>query len=573
MEQTIKSNPITEFNKVKYESFDVIAAKMRELANEYAGLPVPNLVKAFAAVNELSNPYAQNRRVKNISSKANLYTKPQVEDFLRNVSSNEQPLREVEHALEYTSYPLFHLRTVYQNLLTYHSYFSPFLSEESDSTKPEFWREWKLLEKLRTEINLKSVAHEISGQALKEGKVFYYPRIKADKAHNKINYAFMQQLPSDWVKIVGFNNRSKYTLAFNLMYFTLPATDYRQYGDLFVPYMGDFVRSVYPRPTRGDNGSIKYSAKTALNLAEIVGDNVDAYYENGTWFYWVTLPVDKVFTFEIDDTNRNVVSPFTGLFLDMLQLVAYENVQLELIQNPLISVLTGEIPYFEEKGVNTADQYKLSNAGREMFQAFWYQMLTANNTGGIGFYAAPLKNMTLHQLAEAPSAMNISGNGYTYTLSKAGLSGIVPTNGDTRSGMAQISLKIESRFAEQIYACFERMFNVLIDRFNLKYSWRFTMFGTLATDSDEIEEARQGMTLGLLPSTMRYLALKDMSIFDDISISTAIIDSGLMEKRIPLKSTYNASINDDGSEQTVGRPEAEGLPTDGHEGDIDSVVS
>ena len=96
------------------------------------------------------------------------------------------------------------------------------------------------------------------------------------------------------------------------------------------------------------------------------------------------------------------------------------------------------------------------------------------------------------------------------------------------------------------------------------------MFGTIATDADDIEEARQGMTLGLLPSTMRYLALKDMSIFDDISISNAIIDSGLMDKRIPLKSTYTESASD--IDNKGGRPESTEVTSDGNENDGDSPV-
>ena len=98
------------------------------------------------------------------------------------------------------------------------------------------------------------------------------------------------------------------------------------------------------------------------------------------------------------------------------------------------------------------------------------------------------------------------------------------------------------------------------------------MFGTLATDKDEIEETRQGMTLGLLTSTMRYLALKDMSLFDDISISDAIIASRILEKRIPLQSTYNASTPTD-TESKSGRPKSEDNPTsDGNEQDQDSAV-
>lgn len=567
------ANDYTELNKLRYADFPTITAKMRELSERYSYLPMNSILTAFGEVG-IGNPYVQNRRIKAISTKAAGYTKKQIQDMLDAPDYNELPLRQVYKAIENWSYPLFHMRTIYQNLLTYHSYIAPYLSNEHDSEKDNFWREWKLLEKLRTEMDVKSVAHMITGQALQEGKVFYYPRISIDKSHNKCNYAFMQQLPSDWVKIVGFNNKSKYTLAFNLMYFATPGTDVRQFGDLFADYMDDFNRSIYPAPQVQD-GKIVYATRSRINLAEAEGRvGVNAYEQNGGWFYWVTLPVDKVFTFEIDDTNRSVYSPLVGLLLDLLQLVSYEKVQLELLQNPLISIVLGEIPYFEDKvSNNNADQYKLSNAGRSLFEALWYQMLDANNTGGIGFFAAPLQNMKLQQLAEAPSALDISGTGYAYTLSKAGLSGIIPVDKDTRSGLAAISLMIESQFTKTIYHCWERMMNTLIDRFNLKYSWRFHMFGDLASDKDELEESRQGMTLGLLPATMKYNALKDLSIFDDISISDALINAEIMSKRIPLQSSYNApSSNDDGSEAKAGRPRSEGnMPTsDGQEQDKDS---
>lgn len=72
----------------------------------------------------------------------------------------------------------------------------------------------------------------MAGQALQEGKVFYHPRVKVDKSHNQVDYAFMQQMPSDWVKIVGFNNVSKYTVSFNLFYFLQPGTAQSSSGNL-----------------------------------------------------------------------------------------------------------------------------------------------------------------------------------------------------------------------------------------------------------------------------------------------------------------------------------------------------
>lgn len=579
-----------ELRSVQFGSYADVFRKFSALSEKYGGLSADKLVTAFSNVTgvryEHNNPYIQNRRVKQISSLPVDYPKDKVADMLVNADNNEQPLRQVEHALEVTAYPLFHLRKTYQDLLTYHSYTAPEFTTDGESENKDFWREWKLIEKFRKALFPASEAHRIVGQCCQEGKVFYYPRYHLDKPHNKIDYAFMQQLPSDWTKIVGFNNKSKYTLAFNLFYFMQPGTDWRQFGDLFEPYIYDFF-SVLP-PPKGVGKRVVYASNTAPDLHKFrrmgdLGGDPDVYYQNGRWFYWVTLPVDKVFTFEIDDVATNVISPFTGLFLNMIQLAQYEQVQLEIIQNPLISVLTGEIPYREDKTADTSDPYKLSPLGRKYFESLWYQMLAANNTSGIGFFLAPAENLSLHQLAEAPSAMNISSNGYSYTMAKAGISGIVPTTGDPKAGVASISLQIESRFAQTVYRCFERMMEVLFENMNLCYDWRFRMFGDIATDQKTLESVRSEMTLGLSQSMLIYNALYDRSIFDDLSVSAALINSGLFELRRPLMTSYSGGFSEgsgasdgyvDGTVKRElnpgGRPKSEEVTSEGNEKDTDN---
>lgn len=349
--------PMQELNSVKYGSFSAITQKIQEISSRYENMPMDGIISAFSrsglyGFREFNNnPYDNNRRVKSISSYPRNFKKKEVDRMLEKPYDNEQPLRQVHHALEYTSYPLLHTRVVYQNLLTYHSYIAPFLANDEDSKKDDFWREWKLLEKLRVTFRTKAVAHEITGQALKEGKVFYYPRYSVDKAHNKVNHAFMQQLPSDYTKIIGLNNKSKYTLAFNMMYFTQESTDIMQFGDLFLPYLRDFNSVVYPAP-KGVGTKYVYASNTSIKISEVDDTRVDAYYQNGNWYYWVILPIDKAFTFEIDDVPRTAISPFTGLITDMLQLSQLEALQMELLSNPLVAVLHGEIPYFETKDTN-----------------------------------------------------------------------------------------------------------------------------------------------------------------------------------------------------------------------------
>lgn len=587
------NNAYQELKSVEYTTFPEIQQKIKELSTKYGDLPTGNFIRSFTRaglMNYTDNPYEQNARIKKISSFPGDYKKSDVERMLKNVYSNEQPLRQIHHALEYTAYPLLHTRFLYQNLLTYHSYVAPYLTNEGDSKKDEFWREWKLLEKLRTEFNVKSVTHEIVGQCLQEGKVFYYPRYSVDKAHNKVNHAFMQQLPSDWVKIVGYNNKSKYTLAFDMMYFTEPATDVRQFGDLFLPYLDTFNMAVYPAP-KGVGTKLVYASDSRINLNEVPeNQNIDAYYQNGRWFYWVTLPIDKVFTFEIDDVTRTAVSPFTGLIMDMLQLAQLENLALELLSNPLIAVLTGEIPYFDNKDTNIADQYKLSPTGLTMFNVLWDQLMARTNIGGIGLYAAPFKNMKLESLPEAPNATNIVSSGFKDVMNKAGLAGILPASDDVRAGLAQISLMIEAQFGKTVYRCMERMMNVIIERLNLKYDWRFHMFGDLATDEKLRLESKKEMQLGILPATLIYNAMMNRSIMEDISWSDAIVNSDLLSKRIPLQTSYTMSAGSNGTtytrtrtsnpaqtveettieEKKTGRPEGDGTGSEGAENDMDS---
>lgn len=571
----------SELNKLQYAAFPQIFEKLRTMAAENQGMPMSAISTAFAGINAgrygMANPYIQNRRVKQISSLPVNFTKDKVGEMLTAPYDSEQPLRQVSHILEYTAYPLFHIRKTYQNLLTYHSYVMPRMVSGEDTKKDDFLREWKLTEKLREEFKPKENAHQIVGQVGVEGKVFYYPRYSVDKSHNKVNYAFMQQLPSDWTKITGYNNVSKYTVAFNMMYFLQPGCVPEQFGELFLPYLYDFG-SVVQKP-EGTGTSVVFAQKTRIDMQKFqriqaMGDmpgTPDVYYQNGRWYYWVYLPVDSVFPFEADDVSRTAISPFAGLFLNMIQLAQMEQIQLELIQNPLVSLLHGEIPYRDDKAASSEDQYKLSNAGRLLFEAIWYDMMQMNNTSGIGLYAAPFENMKLESLSEAPSAMDIVKQGYSDTMSQAGMGAIIPLGDDPKAGTAQISLQIESKFMQTVYRDFERMMNAIIKKLNLKYDWKFVMFGDIAEDEKTLERCMKGMEHGILPDTILYNALLDRSMLDDLCLSDAVCNSGILDKRLPLVTAYNMKQDSSGlPPQSPGRPKGDGNVTaDGSETMID----
>ena len=119
-----------------------------------------------------------------------------------------------------------------------------------------------------------------------------------------------------------------------------------------------------------------------------------------------------------------------------------------------------------------------------------------------------------------------------------------------------------------------------MDGLNLKYSWRFECFGDIATDNDLKESLRKDMTLGILPATLKYLAMNNMSLLDDMSISRAMLESGIMDLRKPLSSTFTEAKNGGNGNQTPeskratnpgGRPKSEGKPaTEGQEASEDA---
>lgn len=527
-----------------------------------------------------ANPFVQNDRVKNISSKPDLISKDEIVKCLLSPNNSERELRQLSDALVWTAYPYFKLIKTTADILTYRHYIYPKYIDESDAKTTEFKREWQLAERINEAMKPSQIAHEATMMAMREGKAFYLLRRDIDRSHLKVNYCFLQQLPQDWVKIVGYNNISKYSVAFNLMYFTKAGTDIYQYGDLFEPYMEDFYQVVNPTYETTKRGKTKVVFSSIANNAKKLKKNAfgspDIYYENGRWFYWVTLPADKIWTFEIDDSSRNVISPLAGLMLSMSQIAQYENLQLELLANPLVALLHGEIETYDNSQTQMEDQYKLSPSGRQFFEALWYQMMALNNTGGIGFYAAPLKNMKLEQLAEAPNATNISSEGYSYIMMKSG-NGLLPLSTEPRAGMVEYSSKIESQYGCCIYRTFENLMNFIYQDAGLKREWRFHMFGNIFTEERDKETARKGMTLGILLDTLKYDALNGHSLLDDMAISDAINASGILNKRIPLVTSYTAKQTDSNLPPQAqidegGRPSAEmgDIESEGQESSFDA---
>lgn len=522
--------------------------KMSGLANQYGDLPPDDVFNAYISAGGqnllLAMPDIQNRRIKRINTRPADYGKNEIEAMISNPDQNEKALREVSAALSWSAKPFDLIQTTYTDMLSY-DWFISVEGSQKGTTAETMQREYSLALKTAAQLDIKAKAHEIAGLCMRYGKVFYTPRISLDKSHNKVNYAFFQQLPEDYCKIVGFNNGpGKYTVAFNLMYFLLPGNDWRQFGSLFEPYMENF------ESVTETGGRYVYSAKNgvpvdtekfdALHLSESRGS--PKWERAGSrWLYWVTLPADKVLTAEIDDRTALVAPPTTGLMVSMTQIPNYEAAQMEIVLNPLTSILTGSLETDDAKGVSTnEDPVRVSPTVRRLFETMWYQMLDKNNTSGIGLFLAPANDLRLQTVSDTVSNTNITGMAISNQITKAGLSSVIPTTDDPKVGVAQLSADIQANYLRPVYWCIERWMNWLFGEMKLKTELRFHMFGNVFDRKELLEGARKGMTLGILPDTLRYDAMMGLNIMEDKATSEFIKKTKLLDYRLPLVSSYSA---------------------------------
>ena len=525
------------------DSYATLAKGMMRLNDMYGGMPFEDVYSAFVGAggaNMLAAwPNLQNRRVRSINTKPAKYSKDAIEEMVGNPEGNEKALRSLSASLSHSTKTYDLIIQTYPNIMTYDWYISIGYSRNAPGKERQM-REYALAYQIAETMDVTAKAREINGLCQKYGKVFYTPRISLDKAHGKVNYAFLQQLPEDWCKIVGFNNGpGRYTVAFNLMYFLWPGNDWRQFGDLFAPYMPHFYDVVETKSKTVYAAKINTEKFKKLEISDTPG-HPKWELVGGQWMYWVTLPADRVITFEADDRTPLVAPPNTGLMVSMTQIPNYEAAQMEIILNPLTSVLTGTLETTDPKTASNSEPILVSPSTRKLFETLWYDMLAKNNTCGIGLYLAPAKDLKLQTLSDTVSNTDISSSAYADQVEKAGLPALIPTTDDPKVGVAQLSAGMHARYSMPIYWGFERMMNWIFENLGFKSRLRFHMFGNIFDREKDLENARKGMTLGILPDTLRYDAMMGISPLEDIATSAFISDSGLLDMRKPLVSSYSA---------------------------------
>lgn len=539
-------------------SYSAVIERLNGIMGQYAGLPMENIYGAFSRAMGgywANNPIIGNQRVKALNPLPCDYSKQDLNFFLQNPASNERGLRQVAEGLRYTNYSWAKLIKSYSDMLQFHTLTLPQFAENDEIKSDNFKREAKLVEKFIKRLNAKEVGRKIAAQALTQGKVFYYPRYIVDKSHNRVATVFLQQLPSEYVIIEGLNNISNYTLSFNLNYFLQMGTDYRQFGDLFEPFMADFNAWITtPESERKISKRGEKFVYATKNNEKIEGVR-KMWEQNGTYMYFVSLPIDKVWTFEINGQDAIVASPLSGLMQTFAQQADYEAAQLSLILNPLIKIFTGEIPYTKAENSTQEDAFRLSLGGRALFEAYWDNLMSAHNTGGTAFFSAPVENLRSHDFPESANANSVSQSFLNYGITKSGAQGVIPITDRPTEEAVKASEKLEAQFAQNIYRTFEKMLNYIFnDELNLSYSWKVHIFGDIYSDEQVRADCLKLIDKGSTYAYLKLGALDDISLLDMVTMTDWVNSSGLLSKLSVPPTSFTQSGKSQPKSDTGGAP-------------------
>ena len=549
-----------EAKKEKYQQLSLFQEKVR-----YTDINVDAIRSCLSNLRGigLTNPYIQNQRVKKIGTLFNGgEERKDLEDAVTDPDNHESDLRGFAKSINEANYPLYRKNKMGSDILTYHHYTIPLEKMENEEERRE---DEILIESWRTAFRPKYQFRRIAHQVSIYGKVAYYYRQNLTTSTNtrkdkidcytknprRVEGAYLQQLPGDYWKIVGFTDKNYFRVSFNFMYFMQPGTSVTHFDEFFAETYAKICGGENSIFTPYDGKKIKKSEiskvikignqQYLINLNAKIDSNVRFGCSNGQWFYWADLPVDKCFVFSEQEATP-IVSPSTaGVFLQAKDLDSYALLQQELSALPLNSMVVGEIPYHDNNLTgNAPDDFKVSLETMIMFN----DMFNETAPTGTGVQGLPYTNLKLLQFQGVTNSSDIYLKAVQQFLISTGLGSLFTLTDKPNEAQVKTAQKSEVQDKNFIYRQFENFVDIVYKRMlKLNYLWEFHIFGDCFSDAETLQEYEKGLSLGqsyLLPA---YIAMKDFSIQSADTTCDYVKNLGIYDKFMPLASAYNSAMN------------------------------
>jgi len=519
------------------------------------------------------NPFLQNQRIKMLNQLPLSSSK-------QDLSSALKSPQDYEPQLQGAGWYLSSSQQIYANIIyrardipLYKYYIVPAYQETaSEYGKKEYINEYALANKWLSVFDVPTSLKTAALDVKRNGKSFFLLRSKFSSDNKSVDYAALEKMPADWVKISGIGQLG-YTISFNMMYFMNPANSPALFGDFMVKAWEDIINhgiitedmrigGYSFNKAKAFNYSFDYNGQTYSSMIETTFDP-----KKNTYMFWLRMPYDICFTVGSDNSHSWCTPDTIGMLLGLQELSDY-SVLAGLIQStPLTAVLTGEADY-ADGAMAGKTMTKINPEVLTSLQTIFNAMTSTN----IKAFFAPLKNIELQQLKSDVNSSEITKNATQNFITQSGEGGLTVTTDKPNVSQvhgAQLAAAEKERY---VMLQFQRILNfVFREKLGFTYEWQVRLWGDCYGFKDEKAYDKELFAAGgkfILP---KLLSADGMSLLDAKAIEGTIdawkiyekLETPTQEKQAELSQEAkdlqedSADVNskdDDGNTKGAGRP-------------------
>lgn len=528
-------------------TLDEIQNKWYKVLTKYGSeLDVKTVKTAYDKTLTLQNPFLQNARIKQTTSRAVNKEKKDIQTALLNPVNNEQSLRETSMNMYYTNYVYNNLLRLNREIPQYYWYITPQYVDKEQMTQNNFKEEVRFVNKIVEKFNPALSFKTINMQVQLEGKTTYLVR-KSYEKKKKVNFFLLQKLNSDEVKLTGFGSKQTYITSFNMMLFLNPMYDVSQYP----PYIQEIWEAMQESgliEKDKKNGGLKFIPNKTLSPSHILE------YVDGTYFYWVQLNQDDCFTFGQDLATPICFPETAGMFLDLKELADYRWLMGNLMSKSVTTILTGEVPLQSDAKAGS-DATIVSPDLIAFYDTIFNQTVSSN----VMTYFAPFKNFELHNIDNQPDNMNIVYNRLRDLIATSGNSALMSISDKPSIAMTKASQAIAASRARYLTLQFEQFLNnVVNNQFELEHQYKITIWGDIF-NNDELKIAKELLQNGVRSLLPKVLSSVNLTIEDHKCVCDYLDAIGveIYYKYNNVQQTNSLQEQEDTEEKKVGKPKME----------------
>lgn len=515
------------------------------------------------------NPFLQNQRIKNIYTQAKQYGKANISAFLADPANSETQLRSLAWANSSSQQIYYNILRRSADIPLYNYFKIPDLLEgEGSYKKDDFKFEDKLTDEWLELFNIANTFKTIALEVKREGKSSYLlrNRIKGEGKQRKPEFATLQKMPTDWVKITG-RGQLGFTISFNFMYFMNIANSPDFFGDYIRKAYDDmYEKGIFVKDEK--TGTVKFEQEKAMNYTFTYGSeeySSTIEYVKGRrqeYFFWLKMPFDICYTFGSDNSNPWVAPDTMGLMLKLQELTDYGQLAGLIASTPLSTILTGEIEPIPNPRAGKDESIFSPATIRGMMDQF--NMATSTN---IECWLLPGKNLKLQQLNADVNSSDIITTATENFIESAGEGGLTITT--SKPNVAQVNVAKQLAASQQNYVTlqFENVMNFILQhKLGLSYRWKIRIWDDVFNHENNVKILKEEVAGGNIALLPKLMSAEKMTMRDTKAVAEYIKTLDFYKEfmtytqaskhEMDLEAQEESEEDEEaGEEKKVGRPE------------------